>query len=345
MGDPDMSQPHPLSFIVLAGFLGSGKTTLLCDFLAERADGDTAVIVNDVGEINIDGAIIAFTGDLPMATLSNGCVCCSLTNDLLYTIEALLEERHLSGAPPFARIVLECSGIATPGPIVRSLGALAHLDMRVKVVTTYSCTSEHEVMQQFEEAVSQLAAAHAVVLTKLDLVDELKRAAAQTNARALSPLADIVVETDRGRRASLAFAQSLPVRHAGSLEKLSLGSVHPRVGVYHLEFDRAVSWERLSEWLENLTGYFDERLLRLKGFVQLDDYDGKILLQGVGSHIDLPRLCAQIAQPSSLIVILRDVSIDELAAIQPALPLKPISRGPRMKRPPSIGAVPAQRQR
>jgi len=82
----------PTEFVLLTGFLGSGKTTLLRDFLEGPEAADTAVIINEAGEINIDGAIIAETGrGLPVALLSSGCVCCSVSNDLLYTIEALVE--------------------------------------------------------------------------------------------------------------------------------------------------------------------------------------------------------------------------------------------------------------
>ena len=89
-------------FILLTGALGSGKTTLLRDFLATPEAADTAVIVNEAGEIDIDGAILGETDSkLPMALLANGCVSCSIANELLYTVEALVASR----TTPFRRIV------------------------------------------------------------------------------------------------------------------------------------------------------------------------------------------------------------------------------------------------
>ena len=82
--------PGP-DFVVLTGFLGSGKTTLLRDFLAGPEAADTAVIVNEAGEIGLDGVILREEGaDTPIAMLSNGCICCQAGSDLAYTIDRLL---------------------------------------------------------------------------------------------------------------------------------------------------------------------------------------------------------------------------------------------------------------
>ena len=101
-------------FVLLTGSLGSGKTTLLCDYLSLPESADTGVIVNEAGEINVDGAIVlSGRRDLPMTLLGNGCVCCSLGDDLHSAIDELLAVRHQSDAADFSRIVLETSG----GPI------------------------------------------------------------------------------------------------------------------------------------------------------------------------------------------------------------------------------------
>ena len=100
-----------IDFTVLTGFLGSGKTTLLRDFLAMQEGAGTAVIVNEVGEIGLDGAILAESaGGLRLAMLANGCVCCALGSDLADTVQRLLE----SQAEPPRRIVLETSGLSKP---------------------------------------------------------------------------------------------------------------------------------------------------------------------------------------------------------------------------------------
>src|ERR1700740_3370393 len=106
-----------LGFLVLTGFLGSGKTTLLRDFLAGEAAADTAVIVNEVGEIGLDGIVLREGGDgVPMAMLSNGCVCCQIGSDLAFTIDRLIVGPRPDGAPPLRRVVLRTRGAPRPRP-------------------------------------------------------------------------------------------------------------------------------------------------------------------------------------------------------------------------------------
>src|SRR5690606_19238855 len=109
-------------FHVLCGFLGSGKTTLLLDFLASGEAADTAVLVNDVGQIDVDGAVVTRSaGGMPVAMLANGCVCCSIGNELVGTVERLVADRREADLPPFRRMILECSGLSRPGPVIHSL--------------------------------------------------------------------------------------------------------------------------------------------------------------------------------------------------------------------------------
>ena len=191
-------------FVLLTGFLGSGKTTLLRDFLRQPEAAETAVIVNEVGAIDIDGAVLAEdAGDLPMAMLANGCVCCSIANDLLYTIEALVGAREASGRGPFRRIVLETSGLARPGPIIRSLGELAPLGMRLGVVALCDAAAPPFGEAMFETAAAQIAAAGVLVLSKLDRADAGDLAA---RLRGINPLARVVLEVDPMRRALAAFS-------------------------------------------------------------------------------------------------------------------------------------------
>lgn len=106
-------------------------------FLAGPQSADTAVIIHKAGEIGIDEAIIAEAGRrLPVALLSNGCVCCSVSNDLLYTIEALVEGRREAEQPPFRRIVLECSRLSLPSAVLRSLGPNGPAGMPTRIVAT-----------------------------------------------------------------------------------------------------------------------------------------------------------------------------------------------------------------
>jgi len=308
-------------FTVLSGFLGSGKTTLLSTYLACSDICRIAVIVNDVGEVNIDGAVLALQDGVPMATLSNGCVCCSLTDDLPYTIDALVRERRLSGQQPYTQIILECSGLSDPGGVMRSLSALAGLGMRVRVVTTYAC-DRHVAPEDFSLLAQQVSAAHTIVLTRTDLVSTQQIVDAATEAKSLGPMSKIIVETAPEARARAAFDAPAPqpLSDPGHAPSGRYESQHPRINVFSLQWDCELPWDHAAAWLENLAFYFDSRLLRTKGLVRLEGGD-VLLIQGVGQHFDTPRKLNQLdAKGSSLVVICRDASESEVIELAPQIP-------------------------
>jgi G3E family GTPase len=312
------AQPNPQAeFILLAGFLGSGKTSLLVDWLSLPEAADTAVIVNEAGEIDVDGATIAESGTIPMAMLANGCVCCSLTNDLVFTIRALVEERGRAGLRPFRRIVLEGSGLSRPGPILRSLAPLAPLNLAVRVVTTCDATQAAEQARHFDEVASQLAAAGTIVVTKPDLADTR---AAEALAAAVNPLAALVLERDRVARARAAFAPAdlpRPVPDRGEPE-----AAHPRIAVLRVSFTEAASWEDRLDWMEDLAAFCGDRLLRVKGFLRHPGTDTTMLVQAVGTLFSPPAPMARGQDlPEALVVIARDLTARDLHNVNPTAPV------------------------
>ena len=297
-------------FTLLTGFLGSGKTTLLRDFVRLPEAAETAVIVNEVGAIDIDGAVLAEdAGDLPMAMLANGCVCCSIANDLLYTIEALVGAREASGRGPFRRIVLETSGLARPGPIIRSLGELAPMGMRLGVVALCDAAAPPFGAAMFETAAAQIAAAGVLVLSKLDRA-EVGDLAGRLGG--INPLARVVVEADPVRRALAAFAEP----GVAVTVPAELAAGHPRVAVMTARIGD-VGIEAILEWLENLSGLAGDRLLRLKGVLRPADVPMRLLFQAVGTAFDQPRAFHGVAE-EGLVIITHDLGAAEIAAMAPA---------------------------
>jgi G3E family GTPase len=307
----------PAEFILLAGFLGSGKTSLLVDWLALPEAAHTAVIVNEAGEIDVDGAIIAESGTVPMAMLANGCVCCSLTNDLVFTIRALVDERAAAGLAPFRRIVLEASGLSRPGPILRSLAPLAPLGLAVRVVTTCDATQAAQRAEHFDEVAAQLAAASTIIFTKLDLADIVP---AENLVAAINPLAARVVEHDRNARARAAFA---PAAAADALPQPTFSNAaHPRIAVLRASFDATATWEDRLDWLEDLAAFCGDRLLRLKGFIRRPGTEGTMLIQAVGTLFSPPvAMAGDGALPEMLVIIVRDLTARDLAAVNREAPV------------------------
>lgn len=309
--------PGP-DFVVLTGFLGSGKTTLLRDFLGRPEGADTAVIVNEAGEIGLDGAILReSSAGTPIAMLSNGCICCQAGSDLSHTIEALLAVERPGATGALRRIILETSGLSKPGPVLRQLAGLAVHRMRVSVVATFDVTTGVQPAA-FEEAAAQWAAAHRIVATKTDVLPDGALERAKSEIAAINPLAEIVATTSRDAAIVAAFApltspaaMPIPLRVAATS--------HPRIAVRLARPAGALAYDALAAWLDNLAGALGERLLRLKGLVRVAESERPILVQSVGTLFSAPRPFGAPGSdmPLFLVVIARDLGDFELDSVQP----------------------------
>jgi len=306
-------------FVVLTGFLGSGKTTLLRDFLAGPEAADTAVIVNEAGEIGLDGVILREEGgDMPIAMLSNGCICCQAGSDLAYTIDRLLAAERPGAAGPLRRIVLETSGLSKPGPVLRQLGGLAAHRLRVSVLATFDAT-RGTATAAFEEAAAQWAAAHRIVVTKTDAVPAETMPRIREEIAALNPLAEIVATADRDRAVAAAFA---PLAGAAPVPAppLVAAQSHARIAVRLARPTAILAYDDLATWLDNLGGALGERLLRLKGLVRVKESERPVLVQSVGTIFSAPRPFGDPAAtpPLFLVIIARDLQAAELEAVTPS---------------------------
>lgn len=311
-----------VDLIVLCGFLGSGKTTLLVDFLQQDHLRDTAVIVNEAGEIGIDGALVnESTNDLGMTLLANGCVCCSLRSSLVDTVTELLEAPRPEDYPPLARIVLETSGISRPGPILASLADeyLARRGLRVSVISTFNAELGGLRHEQFDEAASQLAAAQKIVFTKLDKIDDQTLSVQIAQAALINPLAELIHTRDRPSLVRDAFLITPEIERnvtdmaVAALTATSLSQAHTRLHVMKGVAVESLSWEDLSYWLDDLAGLCGEKLLRVKALVHVADCDEPILIQGVGTTYSMPRRMTQkVSSPDVIVVITRDISAEEI---------------------------------
>jgi G3E family GTPase len=302
-----------VELILLCGFLGSGKTSLVVDFLAQNDLNDTAVIINEAGEIGIDGVLVQEeTTEVPFTLLSNGCVCCSLRSSLVYTVEQLLEAPRPSGSPPLRRIVLETSGVSKPSPILASLAdpALVVRRLRVLVVSTFDAQVGELNTERFDEAVAQLSAAQRIVFTKLDCVDETLLPRRINYVSSINPLAQIVADTDRRILVEKAFQcyemeqnqdewqQQLTMRD------LSTTPAHPRIHVLKGIATRALYWEDVAQWLDDLAGFCGDRLLRTKLLVHVSDCAEPILIQSVGTTYSMPRRLTKFLTEADVIVVM-----------------------------------------
>src|SRR4051812_37226822 len=176
------AEPIPLS--VLTGFLGAGKTSLLNRLLRDPALADTAVIINEFGEIGLDHLFVKSVDD-NMVMLQSGCLCCTLRGDLVSALENLLRDLD-NGRISFRRAVLETTGLADPAPVLQTTMAHPYLVMRYRldgVVTVVDAVNGASTLDENLESVRQVAVADRIVLTKTDLISSVERQQELTRLR------------------------------------------------------------------------------------------------------------------------------------------------------------------
>src|SRR5918999_2237440 len=194
------SDPVPVTLLV--GFLGSGKTTLANRILSEQHDQRIAVIVNEFGNVGIDGKLIVGVED-NVVELSNGCLCCTVQGDLADTLRQLLERRRQTvDAKPFERIVIEASGLASPGPVLQRMLVDPALHAHVQVDGVITMAHAQHIVQQLAdhpEASEQVAYADHIIVNHCDRCEGDALSAAESALRACNPHAEI----ERASRAAV----------------------------------------------------------------------------------------------------------------------------------------------
>ena len=192
----------PVPVTLLVGFLGSGKTTLANRMLSEQHDQRMAVIVNEFGDVGIDGQLIMSVDD-NVVELRNGCLCCTVQGDLADTLRQLLERRRQTvDAKPFERIVIEASGLASPGPVLQRMLVDPTLHAHVQVDGVITMAHAKHIVQQLAdhpEASEQVAYADHIIVNHCDQCEGDALAAAEAALHACNPHADI----ERATRAAV----------------------------------------------------------------------------------------------------------------------------------------------
>jgi len=190
MSDPQNTAEQRIPVTVLTGFLGSGKTTLLNKLLRRPELADTAVIINEFGEIGLDHLLVEKSDDEGMVTLNSGCLCCTVRGDLVRTMSELFLKRSRGEVSPFKRMVVETTGLADPAPILHTLMTDPLLASRYRldgVVTTVDGVNGASTLDNHEEAVKQAAVADRLLLTKVDIADAPKLAGLKHRLQHLNP--------------------------------------------------------------------------------------------------------------------------------------------------------------
>jgi G3E family GTPase len=276
-----------IAVVVVTGFLGAGKTTLVKHFL-DSADGHgTAIVVNEFGAAGIDDALLRASAD-ETVLLGNGCLCCNVRSDLQVALRKLMTDRERGLVPHFRRVVIETSGLADPGPILRTfatdraLGGECHVD---SVIAVADAVNGLATLDQFPEARQQAMLADTIVVSKIDLAGQAACDALVARLRALNPRARIVTAA-AGRADPSVFtaAQADPVFQA---EAIGEAAHSDGITSFTLTWDRPLPWAMVARAMDTLLALRGGDILRAKGLLAIEGCAGPVVVQFV-QHLAHP---------------------------------------------------------
>ncbi len=283
----------PIDVIVVTGFLGSGKTTLINRILADPALRDTAVIVNEFGEIAIDHLLVEKTSE-EIIEIPGGCLCCTVRGELAETLADLVDRLQTGKISKLSRIVIETTGMADPVPVlhaIQSHPALCQALRIDRVITTFDAIVGSDALRDHEEARRQLAAADIVVLTKTGLAEAdtpgnlITRIETATSGRVVR---DSDVELHPTRLLKLEIHGLAPGEFKHDHDHHHHGASATAHVITH---DRPLEWHRVEGFLDLLRSRTDIDLLRIKGIVfSRDNPERPVIVQGVQRMLYPPHL-------------------------------------------------------
>ena len=308
---------RPIPVTLLTGFLGAGKTTLLNRLLRQPDMAQTAVLINEFGEIGLDHLLVERL-DEDAVLLAAGCLCCTIRGDLSRALRDLAQRPQ-----PIARVVIETTGLADPAPILQTLmgDPLLLRDYQLDgVVTLVDAVHGMATLDEQPEALRQAAVADRILITKTDLADP---APLRARLAALNPMAPVLV----GEVAAAQLINAGPFSADGKLPQITdwiaaAGHHHhhhhhdvnrhdARIRALCLRVEAPVPWEGLASYLEMMAMTQGSHVLRMKAVLNLQGQRGPVVMHGVQHSFHPPRMLEAWPegddQSSRLVFILRDL--------------------------------------
>jgi G3E family GTPase len=331
--------------ILVTGFLGSGKTTLLNKLLLHPGMADSAVIVNEFGEISIDHLIIE-TAIENTIVLESGCICCTVRGDLVDTLRDLKQQYERGAIPAFSRVLIETTGLAEPAPIIQMLVSDPMLTDEFQlglVVVTVDAQHGLEEIRRFHEAIDQIAAADILLVTKTDLVaggvtETLTETISSINPTAIrQPIVDgkldpawllsfvsssddeqVVLQRWNNVLATFGLSHEHESQddhghgdHDGGSHSHHFHGSTSGIETFSIELEEPVPADSFTDWLESLLSLRGADVLRVKGILALQGRDSPVLIQCVQHTVYPPQTLSHwsdVPRRTQLVFITRGIS-------------------------------------
>ncbi|WP_152980043.1 GTP-binding protein [Mesorhizobium sp. 1M-11] len=310
-----MGANFPIPVRVVTGFLGAGKTTLLNRLLKDPALTDTAVIINEYGEVAIDHLLVEQASD-GIIQLSDGCLCCTVRGELVDTLADLVDRLQTGRIEKLARVVIETTGLADPAPVLQSIMAHPALVQAFRldgVVALVDAVNGTATLDAHLEALKQVAMADRLVLAKSDLVDAGQITALTARLKAINPGARLLDVGEANAAALLDCGLYNPATKGADVERW-LGEAEQdehhhhdhdehhdhdhhhhghrhdsRVKTFSLVHDGPVAFAAIDMFFDLLRSTHGEHLLRMKGVIELkEDPARPLVVHGVQKLLHPP---------------------------------------------------------
>jgi G3E family GTPase len=305
---PDLSTSIPVN--VITGFLGSGKTTLLRRLLASPALADTAVLVNEFGEVGLDHHLLQRLDD-EIVLLQSGCLCCTIRGDLSAAMRDLYARREKGEVQQFRRLVVETTGLADPVPILSTVMAepmLRHHFRLGNVVTTVDAVNGLLHLARQPESAKQAAVADRIVITKTDIAEMAELSELRHHLRRLNPAApqletapDIAIDPDSvltrdlydlsGRAEEVSRWLAVESEKSAATpehQHLDVNRHDARIHAFCLRFAHPLDWTAFGIWLSMLLHRHGTDVLRVKGILNVAASPGPVVIHGVQHLVHPP---------------------------------------------------------